>query len=244
MEVLRIQSWSDLAVLVEQYMTQRWIFRGVDNETHDLTPKIGRAGARKSRANGSDQPFSEAEELRMLARFQRESHPYSEPKPAAHLKHAWELRAVAQHHGLATRLLDWSESPLIAAYFSVERAGIIEATSVNPALYGTPCPYVIESTTDKWPEGQDVVALYPPHLTPRITVQHGLFSVHRLPEQSWQPEILRKWIIPSAICLDIKLALNRAGINRASLFPDLDGIALHLNWLHKWGLVEKRGIQP
>ena len=34
----------------------------------------------------------------------------------------------------------------------------------------------------------------------------------------------------------LKLALSRAGINRASLFPDLDGIAGHINWLHKWGI--------
>ena len=40
----------------------------------------------------------------------------------------------------------------------------------------------------------------------------------------------------SGSCLAIKLALSRAGINRASLFPDLDGIAAHINWLHKWGI--------
>jgi hypothetical protein len=34
----------------------------------------------------------------------------------------------------------------------------------------------------------------------------------------------------------MKLALSHAGINRASLFPDPDGIAAHLNWLHKWGI--------
>jgi hypothetical protein len=67
-------------------------------------------------------------------------------------------------------------------------------------------------------------------------VQRGLFTIHRTPDQPWEPSSLRKWVIPTKSCLAIKLALSRAGINRASLFPDIDGIAAHINWLHKWGI--------
>lgn len=231
-----ITTWSELAGLVEEYQTNEWIFRGVNDADHQLLPSISRPGARKDMDTGDDLPFDEAEELNMLARYQREVRPHVAMTMRAYLGHDWDLRAVAQHHGLNTRLLDWSESPLVAAFFAVERSGLINGVKTDAALYGVPCPHVIDSNTERWPAEHDVVAFYPPHLTSRITVQRGLFTVHRTPNRPWEPPTLMKWVIPSDSCLALKLALSRAGINRASLFPDPDGIAAHINWLHKWGI--------
>jgi hypothetical protein len=231
-----ITKWSELSALVERHGTNSWIFRGVQDAAHLLIPAIGRPSARRDPQTGRDLPFDEAQEDSMLARFQREIRPHFSSGKSIPLSHDWDLRAVAQHHGLKTRLLDWSESPLIAAYFAVEDAGIVDGKKTNAAIYGTPCPQIVRSSGDKWLAGQDVLAFYPPHLTPRITVQRGLFTIHQTPDQPWQPLELQKWVIPSDACLGIKIALSRAGINRASLFPDLDGIAAHINWLYKWGL--------
>lgn len=231
-----ISTWSELTGLVEKYRANKWIFRGVNDAKYQLQPAIGRSGARIDIDTGGDLPFDPREELEMLARFQREVRPHVETVPRKHLGHNWDLRAVAQHHGLKTRLLDWSESPLIAAYFAVEQSGLFNGVKTDAALYGVSCPYVIDSNTEKWPSEHDVVAFHPPHLTPRITVQRGLFTVHRTPNDPWEPRGLKKWRIPSSSCLALKLALSRAGFNRASLFPDIDGIAAHINWLHKLGI--------
>jgi hypothetical protein len=118
-----ITTWSELADLVEKYRANTWIFRGVHHAKYQLQPAIGRPGARKDINTGDDLPFDEAEEFNMLGRFQREVRPHVATLPRAHLSYDWDLRAVAQHHGLNTWLLDWSESPLIAAFFAVDRTG-------------------------------------------------------------------------------------------------------------------------
>jgi hypothetical protein len=84
------------------------IYRGSANPEWPLLTSLDRLG-------GTDPPHTKAElEEHILRNFLRYSRPYL-PQPYAS---EWELLVVAQHHGLPTRLLDWSYSPLIAAHFA------------------------------------------------------------------------------------------------------------------------------
>ncbi|WP_077728182.1 FRG domain-containing protein [Methylocaldum sp. 14B] len=231
MEQKTIKCWHDLANLADEFKLKNWIFRGVEDSTYELVPKVGRSDSRKN-LDGSHAGYSAEAETLTIDRFQREARPHLGIEPRSNL----DWLSIAQHHGLPTRLLDWSESPLVAAYFALRPAGILGGERKDAAIYGHPALPIVKTDEDCKKVGNEVFAYYPQHLTPRITAQRGLFTYHEKPEQPFISERLVKWIIPSLICFDLKLAVSKCGINEASMFPDLDGLAKHVGWLHKWSL--------
>jgi len=64
----------------------------------------------------------------------------------------------------------------------------------------------------------------------RISAQLGVFTVHPEPEKPFSSDSLEKLIIPNKIRKRLKKIVDTYGVNRAMLFPDLDGLAHHIKW--------------
>jgi hypothetical protein len=223
-----VSSWMEFAALVENHC-DGWIFRGVSRVEHKLIPKIGRPDSRKNPRTGGTLPFSHDEEIKILNEFRRVGRPYL----PSHDLNNLELMAIAQHHGMPTRLLDWSDSPLVAAFFAADSAG----TKGIPAIYAV--GGLAETTGGEDPFSLEDVRIYrPPHVSPRIPAQQALFTVHPSPEAEELAPRSEIWELhdKSRTGFWLKRILDQCGFNRASMFPDLDGLAHHLGWRYKWGL--------
>jgi hypothetical protein len=84
------------------------VYRGSGHVEWPLLTSLDRLG-------GVDPPHTKAGlEEHILRNFIRYSRPYFPTPPV----NEWELLVAAQHHGLPTRLLDWTYSPLVAAHFA------------------------------------------------------------------------------------------------------------------------------
>jgi hypothetical protein len=223
-----ISNWSELATLIEHHASGEWLFRGVTNIKHSLVPKIGRPEWRHAGFTDEVRPFSVKEEERLLRAFDKQARPYLGYLPRSDI----EWMAIAQHHGLPTRLLDWTESLLVAAYFATEKAG----TQGDAGIFAIHRFSTI-SEDDNVFTIKKPFTYNPPHISARIPAQRAVFTVHSSPSNALRQIGMKLWRIKSYCCLPIKRFLDTCAINRASLFPDLDGLSDNLGWRYKWRLI-------
>lgn len=201
-----------------------WMFRGQREVGWFLTPKIDRTEFQLYRT--AQRWKRQTHEDCLLDNFMRAARPHVRIEPRT----LCEWLAVAQHHGLATRLLDWTTNPLAALFFAVEEIHAVGDNAVWCYLHEGKSWI---SDRRRHPlRVKQVIEFRPPHITPRITVQGGSFTSHPdpvLPQGSSWPGDLRRIPIPKSERRTLRETLRTIGIDRATLFPDLDGIALALN---------------
>lgn len=205
------------------------LYRGHGAVSFKLLPKVGR---RSPPANSTSATVNEG---LMLELFRRQSI----DRLAVAAADDWELLAIAQHHGLATRLLDWTRSPLVALYFCVCKECETRDSDGRPScedaqIIAWRC--LKEDLSKQLPKNGpfkiDRTIRYVPRIvSPRLRAQSGVFTVHSNPTQIFQhSKELVRIRIPYLKRKSLKDSLFRHGIHEAVLFPDLDGLARHIEW--------------
>lgn len=165
------------------------MFRGEGRSSNDLTTSLQRLGG----------PYAELER-HLLRNFRKYAH-----RDAVQRESTWHWLALAKHHGLPTRLLDWSHSPYVALHFATENASLLDqdgiVVGVDYVKAATHLPRALRSVLDD--EGSNtftaemldraattlsaldgladgaeefVVFYEPPSLDDRITNQFAAFS--------------------------------------------------------------------
>jgi hypothetical protein len=220
-----INSWKELAQLIQDCSDGNWIFRGECSSSFTLLPKAGRVGEYLGSAR--KKPYALVDEVEALELFKRQARPHLNHTPASDI----EWLAIAQHHGMSTRLLDWTESLLVAAFFATVEAG----TKGDAVIYGIREVKSISKAEEKKPFKLGSERIYlPPHITPRIPAQRSVFTVHPDPTVPFVFNDGFRCLISRNACTQIKKILDACAINEGSLFPDIDGLSRYIGWRYKW----------
>ena len=249
-----ITDWHDLAKRLNTLQDHGpFVCRGEPETYPSVVPKVDRPGSLKTLSIAERLRF----ELDTMSSFGRDALVHLPGAEAHFLQDAMTRLMIMQHYGAPTRLLDWTRSIWIGAFFaaagSLGKDGRVlyfnyQSLEENVGKkFGTETPLAAGSqsrdpnlsTLFDEPTAQRlhewVVCLYSPTLSfPRLTVQQGLFTVASKPG-------LDHWKLATQLsedCGEIKIAadakpgvlrgLARMGITAAALFPGVDGIGRHL----------------
>jgi hypothetical protein len=218
MKDVTITSLPEFHEAVQSWSARHPIYRGHNSSKFKLLSKFGRAMERDTKNDLKC-------EKNTLREFKRRARPYLDYSPADD----WEWLALAQHHGLHTRLMDWTKNPLVAGYF----AALMHKPNDDAHIY------VLDEfalpRTDRSTSPFDIkgaVLFRPDHTTARITAQAGLFTVQPYPVEALAVPGMERWTIKAALLTRLMLMVQTYGVNHATVFPGLEGLCRDIDEWH------------
>lgn len=236
----KIESIGDLMKQVNPGSTGPKWFRGHIDEAWTLRPSALR-----------DRGWLEAESD-MIKRFRQAAASRIRYSPS----NEWEWVCLAQHHGVPTRLLDWSENPLIGLFFAVEsdasdrgpvdgKLFSLDPDSLNTNTAGRPTGVLLlgqDALLDEYLPSfepkmkQGGLAVVAPQSFDRIVAQSGVFTVtHRLDPLNLSescPHAIEEFLVPQTAKARLRNELERLNITAATVYPDLEHIGMAIKQRH------------
>ena len=205
---VRISSWSELLEAGCESSWQpsisrhrsRYVFRGVPRGEHGLDSSLQSGGF-------------EPHEKHLLTSFRKYA-----LRNAVHGDWVWNWLSLAKHHGLPTRLLDWTYSPFVAMHFATQRLGDFDVDAAiwcvdfrrtnellpsplrklldrdDANIFTTEMLNRVATTLDEFDalSKDDFVLFFePPSLDERIVNQFALFSLPSSPRLSLETFLAR-----------------------------------------------------
>ncbi|PZN73472.1 MAG: hypothetical protein DM484_22535 [Candidatus Methylumidiphilus alinenensis] len=224
-------SFVEAQKLVTSQMGRDLFWRGHSDDSWKLRPSAYREGVLDTENN-------------LSAHFYQRAPSRMVNPPKSDKFQSWLF--LMQHHGLPTRLLDWSNSPLVALYFAVQsepdKDGALVAMdpfSLNNYFFGQRVILSDHSSDviqlfknplhNSVANVNKVAAISSTERNQRMLMQSSRFTIHGITTDLYEVDELKPYIMSIFIKKEAKELLMSwlydIGIRKSYLFPDLDNLA-------------------